>query len=70
MLLFGIYHFLLGIFIRELIPVRIMGLWDTVGSLGVPETTLTSGLKKFGLLHDMNESYGYHDTSLPTPKGR
>lgn len=47
-----------------------MGLWDTVGSLGVPETTLTSGLKKFGLLHDMNESYGYHDTSLPTPKGR
>ena len=44
-----------------------MGVWDTVGSLGVPETWIDSALAKVGFTYDLNESYKYHDTSLPTP---
>ena len=52
------------------VVIAFMGIWDTVGSLGVPKTTLESWIQKTGISYNFNESYGYHDTSLPTPLGK
>jgi len=52
----------------HLTPIRILGLFDTVGSLGVPDTWISSGLNTVGIHPNWNSSYGYHDTSLPAPK--
>jgi len=45
--------------------IHILGLFDTVGSLGIPQGMLTSALGYNG-----NESYGYHDTSFPIPDSK
>ena len=50
--------------------IHILGLFDTVGSLGIPQGMLTSGLKKLGLNPHWNDSYGYHDTSFPIPDSK
>lgn len=45
-----------------------MGLFDTVGSLGVPKTWISAGLNKIGIHPNWNGQYGYHDTSFPIPR--
>ncbi|KAG8859921.1 hypothetical protein FRB91_005791 [Serendipita sp. 411] len=44
-----------------------LGVWDTVGSLGVPRTWISNAL---GWNPIWNEHYGYHDTSFPIPTDR
>ncbi|KAG8819003.1 hypothetical protein FRC17_010631, partial [Serendipita sp. 399] len=44
-----------------------LGLWDTVGSLGIPRTWISNGLNKLGIYPSWNEHYNYHDTSFPNP---
>jgi hypothetical protein len=48
--------------------IHILGLFDTVGSLGIPQGRLTSALNWLG--YNWNESYGYHDTSFPIPDSK
>lgn len=48
------------------VPIKILGVWDTVGSLGLPETWLSGALKVTGLRTLVNDSFNFHDTSLPT----
>lgn len=47
------------------VNIHILGLFDTVGSLGIPRGMVTSGLNKLGINPGWNDSYGYHDTSFP-----
>ncbi|MEL7036230.1 MAG: DUF2235 domain-containing protein [Cyanobacteria bacterium J06592_8] len=43
----------------ERVPIKLLGCWDTVGSLGIPEVSLFSVFtQKF------NQRYRFHDTSL------
>ncbi len=49
--------------LNKSVVISIMGLFDTVGSLGIPEGNFASkGLSYIGL---NNEKYKYHDTSFP-----
>lgn len=49
----------------EEIGINAIGVWDTVGSLGIPDMTI---LSKLGLPHATKE-YKFHDTQLfPTIK--
>jgi len=50
--------------------IHIMGLFDTVGSLGIPHGMFTSALKRLGVNPHWNDSYGYHDTSFPIPDSK
>ena len=47
-----------------------MGVWDTVSSIGLPETWISSALGLTWLRDKWNEKYGYHDVSLPSPRGK
>ncbi len=43
----------------EQVPIKLLGCWDTVGSLGIPEVTLLSLFSQ-----TFNRRYRFHDTSL------
>ena len=56
--------------IHKQVLIVAMGLFDTVGSLGIPAgtmSTLTKPLRLFGI---GGEKYQYHDTSFPTESGK
>lgn len=56
-----------GGLIRPSIPVKAIGVWDTVGSLGVPELTLLPWL--FGgikLFRSDRHEYSFIDTKIPS----
>jgi uncharacterized protein (DUF2235 family) len=47
------------------VPIKCVGVWDTVGSLGIPDISLldlTPLLKSFIL--DFNKQFQFHDTTL------
>ncbi|KAG8757298.1 hypothetical protein FRC14_002181, partial [Serendipita sp. 396] len=52
---------------RTGVVIYILGLFDTVGSLGVPKTSLSNMVEKFGFHLPWSNKYGYHDTSFPVP---
>ncbi|KAG8846271.1 hypothetical protein FRB91_000956 [Serendipita sp. 411] len=58
---------LLGIEVHSKIAIHHLGLWDTVGSLGVPKTWISHALSKVGISFNLNKEYEYHDTSFPIP---
>ena len=39
------------------VNIKLIGCWDTVGSLGIPEGTFTK-------LFNLNRNHGFHDTEL------
>jgi hypothetical protein len=41
-----------------------VGLWDTVGSLGIPETRISKFTGSQPLRTWLNDKYGYHDMTL------
>ena len=43
------------------VKIKVMGCWDTVGSLGIPESTFTKIFK-------LNHKYAFHDTELSDSK--
>ncbi|KAF4540708.1 uncharacterized protein LTHEOB_650 [Lasiodiplodia theobromae] len=43
--------------ISHLVRIKVIGVWDTVGSRGLPKSLLSS-------LTGYNEKYGFHDTAL------
>ena len=43
------------------VTIKVIGCWDTVGSLGIPETTFTK-------LLNLNHKYAFHDTELSDSK--
>ncbi|PPJ55639.1 hypothetical protein CBER1_09534 [Cercospora berteroae] len=45
------------------VPVRVVGVWDTVGALGVPQWPGVTALQAVGI--PLNQKYAFHDTSLP-----
>ncbi|KAG8772821.1 hypothetical protein FRC19_000117 [Serendipita sp. 401] len=59
---------LLGFELHTKVEIRHLGLWDTVGSLGVPRTWISQTLSRVGINLDLNKEYEYHDTSFPIPK--
>ncbi|KAH6850432.1 hypothetical protein B0I37DRAFT_413827 [Chaetomium sp. MPI-CAGE-AT-0009] len=44
------------------VRVKVVGVWDTVGALGIPEWRIVSWAKRFGL--DINKKYAFHNTKL------
>ncbi|CAG7850077.1 SubName: Full=Uncharacterized protein {ECO:0000313/EMBL:CCA75651.1} [Serendipita indica DSM 11827] len=51
--------------INEEVVISVMGLFDTVGSLGIPDGTMSILLKPLSWLGLNNKKYQYHDTSFP-----
>ncbi|KIM22601.1 hypothetical protein M408DRAFT_332846 [Serendipita vermifera MAFF 305830] len=47
------------------VVITILGVWDTVSSIGIPQTWLSTTLGLDWLRKRYNASYAYHDTSLP-----
>ena len=47
-----------------------MGVWDTVSSVGIPKTWISGKLGITLVRKWWNEQYGYHDTSLPSPRSK
>ncbi|GIZ36711.1 hypothetical protein CKM354_000017900 [Cercospora kikuchii] len=45
------------------VPVKVVGVWDTVGALGVPQWPGVTALQAVGI--PLNQKYAFHDTSLP-----
>ena len=45
--------------------IKVIGCWDTVGSLGIPETRYT---KSFTKLFGLNREHAFHDTKLSNGK--
>lgn len=43
------------------VNIKVMGCWDTVGSLGIPESTFTK-------IFSLNHKYAFHDTELSDSK--
>jgi len=41
--------------------IKVMGCWDTVGSLGIPESLFTK-------VFNLNKKYAFHDTELSDSK--
>ncbi|WP_353930840.1 DUF2235 domain-containing protein [Okeanomitos corallinicola TIOX110] len=44
---------------RETVPIKVLGCWDTVGSLGFPNLIEDVGLDKL-----LNKKYGFHDRRI------
>lgn len=44
------------------IPIKVIGVWETVGALGVPEWPLTMTLEKLG--YPLNRQYAFHNTNV------
>ncbi|CAG7850078.1 SubName: Full=Uncharacterized protein {ECO:0000313/EMBL:CCA75652.1} [Serendipita indica DSM 11827] len=51
--------------INKDVIILAMGLFDTVGSLGIPEGTISTLLKPLSWTGLNNKKYQYHDTSFP-----
>ncbi|KAG8828728.1 hypothetical protein FRC19_000116 [Serendipita sp. 401] len=49
------------------VSIHHLGVWDTVGSLGVPRTWISNTLNKIGFSINLNKKYEYHDMSFPIP---
>ncbi|KIM30358.1 hypothetical protein M408DRAFT_328361 [Serendipita vermifera MAFF 305830] len=47
------------------VVITILGVWDTVSSIGIPQTWLSTASGLDWLRKRYNASYAYHDTSLP-----
>ncbi|KIM30359.1 hypothetical protein M408DRAFT_297258 [Serendipita vermifera MAFF 305830] len=47
------------------VVITILGVWDTVASIGIPRTWVSNVLGLNGLREWYNSRYAYHDTSLP-----
>ena len=43
------------------VNIKLIGCWDTVGSLGIPQSPLTK-------LFDLNRKHDFHDTGLSDSK--
>ncbi|KAJ8475343.1 hypothetical protein ONZ45_g15643 [Pleurotus djamor] len=52
------------------VTISILGVWDTVGSLGIPETWASSYLGWTGVRENWNEYFAYHDMSIPRHSSR
>ncbi|KIM22603.1 hypothetical protein M408DRAFT_28586 [Serendipita vermifera MAFF 305830] len=50
------------------ITLRILGVWDTVSSIGIPQTWVSDVLGLNRLREWYNSRHAYHDTSLPGKK--
>ncbi|KAK7225341.1 hypothetical protein V2G26_013344 [Clonostachys chloroleuca] len=46
------------------VKVKVVGVWDTVGALGIPEWPVVKWARKIGLR--INSQYAFHDTKLST----
>jgi hypothetical protein len=58
-----------GVFeLHNEVTIYMLGLFDSVGSLGVPNTVYSKVLDWFWP-GDANEKYKYHDTTFPLPRG-
>lgn len=44
------------------VRIKVIGVWDTVGALGIPEWPLTVNLEKMGIA--VNGKYAFHNTNL------
>ena len=48
--------------ITHSVRIKVIGCWDTVGSLGIPETRYTKFVTK---LFRLNREHAFHDVILP-----
>ncbi|KAJ0423216.1 hypothetical protein BJY00DRAFT_310344 [Aspergillus carlsbadensis] len=46
----------------ENVPIKVVGVWDTVGALGIPEWSIVKFAERMGL--PINKKYQFHNTRL------